>query len=229
MDCSHVRMLLWFARDPDKDLDAADLGGLREHLALCGDCRRRSQEQWQVDRVIGQGVRDVATPAHLKDRISNRLRDARRWGWKGWTATAASMLFAVGMTTAWALWPAPYLDSTAIAEIKTGSAPEKVEAWFSYYDVPFAWPAEFNSTYLDYYEIVELQGQRVAKLSFRAREFNSSTDSIAHVYAIADSQFQLEDEASQPLTVRRYADVPGFAFLVTLAGGRLDTFLRRGV
>lgn len=229
MDCTHVRLLLWFARKPEQDLDADDLGGLQEHLALCEECGRLAQQQRRFDEILGQKIRQVDVPADLKGRIDRRLIAAARWGWKQYTATAASLFLALGMTLGWHFWPAPLLDLVEFAEIKAGTAPDKVEAWFTSHGLAFAWPHEFNSNYLDYYEIVEMQGKRVAKLSFRQRPNSAFHDVIAHVYAVPEGTFQMDDQMSHQVLVQRYAELPDFVYLITLSGGTLDPFLRRGI
>jgi hypothetical protein len=230
MDCMNARLLLLFNRPGCAEIASEDMDSLQDHLEHCAECRSVAHKEKMVDGVLGSALRKVPLPGGLQERIQQRLvleRRPRPWIW---LATAASLLLMVGLTVSWYLQPSPTIDAGSITNLRPGSSPESVTAWFRERGLTLAIPPEFDFHYLDSWEVVSLQGQRVPKLLF----INQGV--VAHVYVISTDQFQYDEELHQRLlnnslnaVILHHPDNADFFFLVINSGGTLDSFQRRGV
>jgi len=246
MDCTNARLLLTFVRSGEIDLP--DREDLDNHLTSCSECAVSARAESRFDDALETAMPRVAIPAGLKDRILRTLANQRKprpWPW----VAAAGLLLVAGACAFYALVPGQQeLDFARIAEkIDIKLTPEAVEAWFSgELGENLTAPREFNFNLLDNIDIAEVQGRKVAKLTFLSRGENRSA--LAYVYILPAHQFKLpaqqEEEAalknswlneiaipssSHNVQIRRYPGVSDFFYLVVYTSGSLDPFLLQGI
>jgi hypothetical protein len=245
MDCTNARLLLGFARTGE--IDAVERDALESHLAGCSDCAVCARSESQFDDALEMAMPRVAVPAGLRTRILERLAKAprpRAWRW----ATAAALVLATGLAGFIFLTSGPEeIEFGPIAEkIDIKATPDAVEAAFLGWGVDMAAPREFNFDLLDATDVAEIQGRRVAKLTFLSQ--GDGRAALAHVYVLQAAHFKLpashHDEralkngwlaevfipaSTHNVQVLRYANVPEFFFLVVYSSRSLEPFLLRGV
>ena len=69
MDCQTALKILEVARPGSDDLSDPDLAAAAEHVESHADCRDEFLRRQNLDRQIGQVMRDVPVPAGLKERL----------------------------------------------------------------------------------------------------------------------------------------------------------------
>lgn len=228
MDCQHARLLTHFVRPGEPLLEPAEMGAFNEHLAACPECRQLAQTQRRADEKIARTVRDVKAPAGLRERIVTRLTYERRPSRRMVLSLAASVLLLIGGGLTWTLWPAPQLDLLALVENKAGSSPERVQAWFADQGLNITLPQKFNYEHLDDYAVVLLQGQPVAKLTFRLRSMGSMSGAVAHVHVVPANWFTIDKDQSHGVVVEAAGESNNL-FLITHSGGALEPFYLSGI
>jgi hypothetical protein len=244
MDCTSARLLLRFVRTGE--LDRAEQETLDSHLSACMECSTFAQSENRFDDTMATAMQCVPVPDALKDRILERLTRARRphrWRW----AAAAAVLVAAGLVCFVVLTSGPdELNPLLIAEkVDTKLTPDAVEGWFfGQLGTAVTLPRDFNFTLLDSFDIAEIQGRKVPKLTFQS----VADKRLAHVYVLSTRQFQApvqqENEtalkdgwlgeifipaSSQNIQIRRHRDVPDFFYLIVYTSASLDPFLLQGI
>jgi hypothetical protein len=244
MDCTSARLLLNFVRTGE--LDRAEQESLDGHLHNCPECSAFSRCEDRFDDAMATVMPRVLVPAGLKERILERLTRTprpRRWRW----TAAAAVLLGAGLIGFMVLTSgADELNPLLIAEkVDTKLTPDAVEGWFfGQLGTAVALPRDFNFTLLDGFDIAEIQGHKVPKLTFQSR----ADKHLAHVYVLSTRQFQApaqqENEvalkdgglgeifitaSSHNIQIRRHRDVPDFFYLIVYTSPSLDPFLLQGI
>jgi hypothetical protein len=244
MDCTSARLLLHFVRTGE--LDRVEQEALDSHLGICLECLAFAQSENRFDEAMAAAMPRVPVPARLKDRILERLTRVRRpRPWR--RVAAAAVLLAAGLVCFVALTGGPdELSPLLIAEkVDTKATPDAVEGWFfGQLGTPVTLPRDFNFTLLDSFDIAEIQGRKVPKLTFQS----AADKRLAHIYVLSTRQFhapaQQENEAalkdgwlpeifipasSHNIQIRRQRDVPDFFYLIVYTSASLDPFLLQGI
>lgn len=107
MDCDTARLLLQFSRPRGSELDEPERSDLDAHLAGCPDCHGLAASQRRLDDVLGEAMRAVEVPPHLKAEILHRVAAERGDWWRrrvggyarGLAAAAAMLLLVWGWYT----------------------------------------------------------------------------------------------------------------------------------
>jgi hypothetical protein len=241
MDCKTAHMLLDFARPWAAELDAADAGALRDHLATCPACATQAEAEHRIDEHLGSAIRDVAVPAGLRGRLLARLARERSASWRRRalrvSAVAAMVALVVTLYWSWQYTRRPVLDPDRIvAELdrQTANSPDKVEEWFRQQGVTMIAPtnigeggAQLNYTLLSSYGFGELLGVRVPYLVF----FHPGSG-VARIYVVSDPPFKVEEQNLRPavgsshrVEVKRHPEQPHVYYVVIYTSESLKPFL----
>jgi hypothetical protein len=228
MDCMSTRLLLNFVRTGE--LDRAEQQVVDDHLTGCSDCAAFAQSENRVDDALATAMHRVSVPAGLKGRILARVTSARRprpWPW----VAAATVLLAVGLGCYALLSSGPQEFDIPLfvgRKVDIQTTAEAVDAWLgNELGAEVTAPREFNFNFLESVEISEVQGRKVARLTFLSRGDNRAA--LAHVYVLSTRQFKLLDETSirsdtHNIQVRRDPRAPDFFYVVVYTSS-LDPFL----
>ena len=237
MDCRTARLLLHFARPLTTELEASEVQALETHLADCPECRPLARAESRADDRIGEAMRAVPVPEGLRARLLAGLGAGRKAWYRrrslqvgGGLAAAAAVRLAL-----WLGFNPPFrplkLDVDRVGgELFTQTfnpTPDNVANWFRAKDVAVAPPGGFNYALLAYYDLVDLQGERVPFLLF------THNKDQARVYVLSEKQFDLKDAMSIPpgtgsgfrFVVRPNPADPRVAYLVVYTGESLEPFL----
>ena len=132
MDCKTARLLLDFARPQARELVPEEAGALESHLDRCPDCYGLAHVERQFDERLGQAMRQIETPAGLREQLLARLEadrgdwHRRRFGHTMRTVAAAAAVLLLG----WGAWhwlivsTQPQLDLVKIADFANHTAAE---------------------------------------------------------------------------------------------------------
>jgi hypothetical protein len=223
------------------ELEVGEAAALESHLHACPDCAAVARAARSADEVLGRALRDVPVPADLRTRLLAHLdaeRDARyrrrSQRWLGAAAAAAALLAALW----WGYDSWRYHHrSNVVLEYATdlldqqglNPTPENVEHWFAHTArVSTRAPGDrmFNYALLTYYDLTDLQGQRVPLLLFTSGRYQ------ARVYILSDRQFNLQTALATPSAlasgckaeVRPHPTDPHFAYLIVYTSETLEPF-----
>jgi hypothetical protein len=244
MDCTSVRWLAPLARIGE--LDEAEQQALNAHFAGCPECWAMAQAHNRLDDALATAMHRVPIPSDLKGRILERLaraRRPRRWRW----AAAAAVTFAAVVTGYFVVFPGPdRLDLALLTEkVDLKATAESVENWFdSQHGISMTAPRNFNYNFLDSFDVAEVQGHRVAKLTF----LSQNRTVLAHVYVLSARQFSLPAEldadaafkegwlgdisvpaSTHAIFIRPNSNVPDFFYLIVSTSRALDPLLLEGI
>jgi hypothetical protein len=239
MDCNEARRLLEFARPGVAELDGPDLAALESHLASCAECSTQSRSEHRRDERISQMLSAVDTPTDGPSRLLARLAAARRVWWRNRILAIATI--GVGLTLATTLgyqsFGRPNLDPFAVAQTayeqagqwRGGEEARNVaDRWLKNIDGRLAAPAEWNYTTLAFLGRSEFEGVSAVPTMVFVRG-----DATARVYVVRSSAFknlaafdQPVEEGGCTVAIRRYAELPDWAFIVVTTGGPIERFLR---
>jgi hypothetical protein len=239
MDCNDARRLLAFARPGVAELDGADLASLETHLAECAACGAAYRIERRYDERLAAAMQAVPVTADGPARLMARL-SAARWAW--WRnrvlVFAAAAIGAVLLgTIAFSYFGRPTLDPVTVAQSayeQTGQgrtweeARSIVDQWLRGIDLRLSAPAEWNYKLVAFLERSQFEGlSSVPTIVF------TNGNVAARVYVVRASAFKNLDALEQPIEaggcavfVRRYAELPGWAFIVVTSGGPIEQFLR---
>jgi hypothetical protein len=244
MDCKNARLLLDYSRPLGTDLDAGEAEALESHLADCPDCGSLAQDERRLDDYIGRAVRAVPVPENLRADLLRRLaaeRDAwyRRWLLRsaGAVAAAAGIILLVwgGLLVHQRFRPS--FEPSDISVDRSTSSPREVEEWFrTAHGVKTVAPSDnlLRYTWLTYYGLEDLQGQRVPMLLFTYNGHDSQAR--AQVYIVTDKQFSgLEELVNQPrkvtggytVEVFRNQDVADVYYVAVYTDGSRHRFFKQ--
>ncbi len=108
--CEQVRERLSAWLDGELAPDAR--GEVAAHLKDCGECRRELALLARLDSTLG--ILEAPVPAGLTERVLDRLRPRRRYGWQS-LAMAASLVLGIVLGGALArdFYPYPALNGNS--------------------------------------------------------------------------------------------------------------------
>jgi hypothetical protein len=242
MDCKTAHMLLDIARPWAAELDAAEAGALREHLAGCPACAARAEAERGVDEHLASAIRDVPVPAGPRGRLLARLAGERAACWRRRllrvSAAAAALALAVALGWYWQYSRRPVLDPDRIVielDRQTANGPDKVEEWFREQGFAMIAPtnigeggAQLNYTLLDSYGFAQFQGVRVPELVFFHQ---GSGNALARIYVVSDRLFKVDEQNLRPavgsnhrVQVIPHPDQPHVFYVVIYTGENLKPF-----
>jgi hypothetical protein len=239
MDCNHARRLLDFARPGVSELDAADLIALETHLAECSECATTYRDARRGDERLAAAMQAVPMSRDGPLRLMAKLAAARRAWWRTRVLFAAALLLGltVASTLAFNTFGRPTLDPVSITQVayeQTGQgrtldeARTIVDQWLRGIDRRLSAPLEWNYKLVAFLERSDLQG-----LSSVPTFVMISGSATARVYVVRANAYRNVDAIEQPVEaggcsvgIRRYADLPGWIFIIVTSGGSLDLFLR---
>jgi hypothetical protein len=238
MDCRTARLLIDLAHPSSRELEAADLAALEQHLTECSECGPLTQTERQADVSIAQAMRAVPIPDGLRDRLLNRLdadyRQAvrRRWRSVRWYATAAAVLLTVGLGYGvWHFTHRPVLDlGDVLAEAleRRGATPEQVEQWFQeHYGTKIVAPPQFNYAYLATFD---LNRERVPQLLFVRGERYAYVRILTSwdVNVAASLEQPRQESGGFAVDLLRHPANPNVVYLIIHTGGTIDWLLAEG-
>jgi hypothetical protein len=239
MDCNHARRLLDFARPGVSELDAADLIALETHLAECSACATAYRAERRSDERLAAAMQAVPISGTGSSRLMAKLAAARRAWWHTRVLSVAALLLGLTLAAdiAFSTFGRPTLDPVTITQAayeQTGQgrtldeARTIVDQWLRGIDRTLSAPAEWNYKLVAFLERSDLQG-----LSSVPTFVMISGSATARVYVVRANAYRNVDALEQPVEaggcsvgLRRYADLPGWLFVVITTGGSLDLFLR---
>lgn len=239
MECKAAHRLLEFARPGVAELDADDLIALERHLADCDACRSSQQAQRRNHERFSAAMMSVAIPSESQTRLIHRLSAVRRSWWRtriiGTTAIAIAATLTV--TTAYHYFGRPDFDPAALVfetYERAGqwrsleAARGIVDQWLHDIDRGLSAPVEWNYKLLAVLQRSDLQGLKSVPTMVLTRG-----DATARIYVVRETAFRNLAAFDQPMeeggcsvAVRRYAEMPGWAFIVVTGGGPIDLFQR---
>lgn len=203
MDCKTARFLFPFAQPSMEELDALEVEQLKEHLGHCPECADTMEKERRVDQRLGEAMRDVAIPEHLRTTLLARLEAERGHWYRRWAGHAVRLALAASILIAlvWGLlhWrnarkvavDADSLFHMAKSQVVHRSLSRTdVEDTFRRLGLSTQAPP-FRYEYLTAHGIGELPGhpgQRVPFLEF-ARERSRAR---AHVFILDSKRFNTE-------------------------------------
>ena len=196
MDCNDARLLLNFARPLATELEESEAEALATHLNRCPQCAERDRAARRLDDHFGRAMRDVPIPDGLQKRLQARLaRERDTWYRRRlltWSAAAAALFLAVSLGVN-ALRPRPgavNLPDVHAQANQCPNTPAAVEAWYLERKVAMKAPTQLDYDFLLQCALADFQGKRVPMLLFQKSNPGTS-DSVAWVYVLTDSQFDL--------------------------------------
>jgi hypothetical protein len=227
-----------FFRTGVAELDAGELAALERHLAECPDCRALFRAERQHDKRLARMFQSVAVPTAAKDRTIARLLAARRAWWRHRIlAAAAALVVLIGATAAIHLLRRPTFDPNAIAVAAYEQSgwwrtPEEarmlVDRWLRGFDSRLSAPPEWNYRYVSFLGRSDFEGLASVPTLFLIRG-----NAMARIYVVRTSAFRNLEAFDQPVeeggwivAVRRYPELPGWAFIAVVGGGPLELFLQ---
>ncbi len=180
----------------------------------------------------------VPVPAAAKDRAITRLLAARRVWWRNRIlGAAAALTILIAAAVAIQAFRRPTFDPNAIAVASYEQSgwwrtPEEarmlVDRWLQNFDSRLAAPAEWNYRLVGFLGRSDFEGLASVPTLFLVRG-----NAIARVYVVRTSAFRHLDAFDQPVeeggwivAVRRYPEMPGWAFIAVVGGGPLELFLQ---
>jgi hypothetical protein len=189
MDCQDIRSLLAFTRKGGDQIDPTERAALQHHLNGCGDCAAVSHSEELLDAALGTAMRAVAIPSGGKARLLAKLAANRPWPWPK-LAAAAVLLLTLGLgATAWLARPLPHVTN---ADLQVADFDEDgVEAWYRKRGINMLAWRQLDHSHLWSYDIAEIQGQRVPKLTF-CRDMNGRI-AVAQVIVLRSDRFNTTD------------------------------------
>ncbi len=240
MDCDLARHLLQFARPGTAELEPADAAALEKHLADCPDCGPATRAERAFDARIARAMPAVPLAADFHARLGTHLLAARAAWWRQFSlrfgAAGAALLLAAG--AAWWFWGRPTLDPYAEVQRayeQSGLWRSNDEAralatdWLRRHVGQLEAPEELNYKLLVALGHEDFQGRR----SVPTLEFVRG-DATMKVHVVRESAYRnLKDLLDQPVEeggctflARRYADMPGWVFIIVTSGAAPDNFRR---
>jgi hypothetical protein len=235
MDCKTARLFLSFSRSKAPELEAYVGDALNQHLAECSACDSLARTENQVERQLGQAMRDVPVPADLRHRLQFRLHQERRNWYKRLpqrhprvaAAVAAVLLLGIALAVYTAFRPPRALLLADLADrwnSQVPASPEEVQKAFEDLGFKTIVPCGFNYQYLDSYDLQRLGGRWVPCLYFVRGPNHAS------VYILSGTQFDIRAAALQPregsgrftVELRPGPADSNVAYLIKYTGGSLE-------
>lgn len=235
MDCRTARLFLTLSCSRAPELEACLGEALNLHLAECSACGSLARTESQIERQLGQAMRDVPVPADLRQRLQMRLRAERSTCYRTLprrhprvaAAVAAVLLLGIALAAYAAIRPPPYLDLADLADKWNGqvpASPEVVQKAFEDLGFRTVVPSGFNYQYLDSYDLQRLAGRWVPCLCFVRGPNHAS------VYILSGKQFDIRSAALQPhegsgrftVELRPGPADSNVAYLIKYTGGSLE-------
>lgn len=239
MECNFARRLLEFARPGVSELDADDLTALERHLADCEPCRSLQRSQQLNHDRYSSAMLAVPVPNDPQLRLLDLLSARRRAWWRRRVIGASACLVAaiLAVTAGHYFFGRPNFDPAALAfetyeRAGQWRSPEEArgiaDQWLREIDPRLSAPPEWNYKLLAVLQRSDLQGLTSVPTMVLTRG-----DATARIYVVRESAFRNLSAFDQPLeeggctvAVRRYAEMPGWAFIVVTGGGPIDLFHR---
>ena len=195
MDCNTARMLAELRGNRANELPDEDTASLNKHLQTCAGCQSLLQVEKKLDAPLLRTMSAIAVPPGLKARIFDRLATERgavqrRRFWYA-TATAALVIFAVGVLT-WNPERKPKIDLNELvqnADQLVDDPQGAADAWLIAQGIQQQPPEPFNPHLMAFHGMVTVQGKQVAMLCYKSYEDGISVS--AKVYIIRGSDFDL--------------------------------------
>ncbi|MFL5330985.1 MAG: anti-sigma factor family protein [Gemmataceae bacterium] len=227
MKCNEIRRLLEFARPGVTELEAVDIVAIERHLADCASCATFTRADRAIDDEIAQTMQAVELPPGARGRLLERATDARR----SWRRKRVTVVFAAACVLGfgWWLYPAPKLDTDAIANVAWERFNNQIaaEEWLAQQNRNFGFPPRFKAKYLIGYETRDFHGVSAPVLTFVKR------NSLARVVVLAENQFRnlsglpdgpVADNSAMTLLVIHDPTTSGVVYWVEVLNGPVDPF-----
>jgi hypothetical protein len=242
MDCSDARRWLDFARPGVAELDGPELEALESHLASCGECRGRQRSARRLDEQFGGLMMAVPIPADASNRLLAKLAAARRIWWRNrlLACTAAGLAILLGAVASYHYFGRATLDPFGLAQNayeqagqwRGGDEARSVaDRWLKNIDDRLLAPAEWNYGTLAFLTRSDFEGVSSVPTMVFVRG-----DATARVYVVRTAAFknlaafdQPVEEGGCTVAVRRYAEIPGWAFIVVTTGASVERFLHQAI
>jgi hypothetical protein len=237
MDCDLARQLARFARPGE--LEAADAAALDRHLADCPTCATLVRGERAFDTQLARAMRAVPIPTGGRQRLAAHLLAARAAWWRRlWLCVGSALAVVVGGGIGWYYWSRPALDPAAVAQAayeqsglwrSNDEARETATAWLRQIHSGLRAPDELNYKLLAFEVRSDFAGlTSVPTLVFvrgdaTARVYVVGAHAFRNLRALGEQPFE---EGGCTVTARRYADMPGWVFILVTAGAPPDAFLR---
>jgi len=220
MNCQHVRQLLAFVDRKCEELDPAERDAVKQHLEQCAECAAVAQSERSVDAALGTVMRDVDVPAALKANVLKRLAAERGKGrWK-WAAGAVAATLLIAAVTAGIIWQARQPISVVQNDLEPSNffvdhphLNQDPRAYLAKEGLPDVLPQQFDLRFLQYVEVVEFKGRRIAKLAF------SRGNDRAVVLILPAKHYRTTDLREDPTNLEiQYSEDRHFIFLILFRG-----------
>jgi hypothetical protein len=239
MECNHARRLLEFSRPGISELDATDLIALETHLAECSACGPAYEAERRGDECLAMAMQAVPIAENGSSRLMAKLAAARRAWWRIRVLFVAALGVGITLLTSVAFntFGRPTIDPVTITQAayeQTGQgrtldeARMMVDQWLRGIDRRLSAPLEWNYKLVAFLERSDFQG-----LSSVPTFVLINGPATARVYVVRASAYRNLEALEQPVEaggcsvgLRRYADLPGWVFIVITSGGPLDLFIR---
>jgi hypothetical protein len=239
MECSAARRLLEFARPGVAELDAEDLSALEQHLAGCDSCQSSHRTQQRRHERWAAAMSAIPIPSDSQARLLHRLSASRRAWWRSRLLGAAACLIAgtLALTAGYHFLGRPDFDPAVLAfetyeRAGQWRSPDEargiVDRWLRDIDRRLIAPPEWNYRLLAVLQHSDLQGLTSVPTMILTRG-----DATARIYVVRESAFrnlsafdQALEQGGCTVAVRRYPEMPGWAFIVVTGGGPVELFLR---
>lgn len=239
MKCESARRLLEFARPGARELESADLAALERHLAECAACDKLHRAQQRDDERLSTAMQAVPVPAGGRASALARLKSARTVWWRTRLLGATAVVLALTLLTTIVnrYWGRPVFDPSLIAQAtyeqagqfrSADEARQVADAWLRSIDRRLSAPAEWNYRSVAFFGRADFEGLPSVPMLVLTR-----ADAVARIYVVRASAFrnlddgnQTSEEGGSVVAVRRYPELPGWAFIAVVTGGPLEFFLR---
>jgi hypothetical protein len=235
MDCRTVRTLLPYAALPH-ELGSEERAEFDAHVGSCARCAAIVSAERSFDEAIASAIRDLPTPAGLKNQISARLAIQqghvfRRQMLKA-TAAAAALLI-VTLTLGWWASLKSEVSADDLARLKDGELQfvvdfrsDDIEGYFRQQGLRVQLYPDFDPAYLVNFDIVEFKGHRAARLDYQ------HNDARARVYVLSKRQFRMNKEGGSAVSGSNCSveivDMPNLIYVIVYQfDAKRENFLNR--